>query len=334
MKTTHPLHDRSYFAESAIASKYKPPKISEPRRAVIDIRHPISKKRQTGATLIELMVGITIGLMTIAVATGALMISRSVSGTVTDASQIQQQASYAFRVIGQQLRQAGSMRLDLAANKGPADPIDPSDIVAFTPDDAIHSATATTPAVSGKDAPSASEFKLSIAYQNYAEPSFTSASDVSFFRDCLGSGPALPAFPLEQNVIQSEFILQANELRCAGTGLASQPIIRNVADFQVNYLRQSDGKTGSPKIQTMNAATVAANWNMVYGVEVCIVLYGDEVIDIPPPTIAMPTLGTYLGCDGTAVNMSSTGTLPANRKNRLHMVFRTIYQLRSQGLTG
>lgn len=327
MKTTRSLHDCSVFAESAIASKYKPSNISEHRRAVNDIRHPTTIKHQKGATLIELMVGITIGLMTIAVATGALMISRSVSGTVTDASQIQQQASYAFRVIGQQLRQAGSMRLDLAANKGPADPIDPSDIVAFTPDDAIHSATATTPAVSGKDAPSASEFKLSIAYQNYAEPSFTSASDVSFFRDCLGSGPTLPAFPLEQNVIQSEFILQANELRCSGTGLASQPIIRNVADFQVNYLRQSDGKTGSPKIQTMNAATVAGNWNMVYGVGVCIVLYGDESIDMPAGT-------TYLGCDGTAVNMSSTGTLPANRKNRLHMAFRTIYQLRSQGLTG
>ena len=327
MKTTHPLHNRSYFAESAIASKYKPPKISEPRRAVIDIRHPISKKRQTGATLIELMVGITIGLMTIAVATGALMISRSVSGTVTDASQIQQQASYAFRVIGQQLRQAGSMRLNLAANKGPAEPIDPTDIVAFTPDVAIHSATASTPAVSGKDAPSASEFKLSVAYQNYAEPSFTSASDISFFRDCLGTGTP-------PNIIQSQFTLNNNQLQCKGEAPTPQSIIRNVADFQVSYLRQSDGSTGSPKIQTMNAATVAANWNMVYGVEVCIVLYGDEVIDIPPPTIAMPTLGTYLGCDGTAVNMSSTGTLPANRKNRLHMVFRTIYQLRSQGLTG
>ena len=108
MKTTRSLHDCSVFAESAIASKYKPSNISEHRRAVNDIRHPTTIKHQKGATLIELMVGITIGLMTIAVATGALMISRSVSGTVTDASQIQQQASYAFRVIGQQLRQTRS----------------------------------------------------------------------------------------------------------------------------------------------------------------------------------------------------------------------------------
>jgi type IV pilus assembly protein PilW len=288
---------------------------------------PPRKKTQRGATLIELMVGITIGLMTIAVATGALMVSRGVSGTITDASQIQQQASYAFRVIGQQLRQAGSMRLDLAANKGPADPIDPADVVVFTPDENIHAATATTPAVSGKDSPSASEYKLSIVYQNYAESSFTSASDVSFFRDCLGNGPALPVFPLEQNIIQSQFVLQSNELRCLGAGVGAQPLIRNIADFQVSYLRQSDGNTGAPKIQTMNATTVGANWNTVYGVEVCIVLFGDEVID-------MPVGSTYRGCDGNTINMSSSGTLPTSRKNRLHMAFRTIYQLRSQGLTG
>lgn len=38
---------------------------------------------QRGATLLELMVGITIGLLTVAVALGALMVSRGVSGTMT-----------------------------------------------------------------------------------------------------------------------------------------------------------------------------------------------------------------------------------------------------------
>ena len=64
---------------------------------------------QRGVTLIELMVGITIGLLTVAVAMGALMVSRGISGTVSDASTIQQQAAYAMRVIGLQLRQAGSL---------------------------------------------------------------------------------------------------------------------------------------------------------------------------------------------------------------------------------
>lgn len=288
---------------------------------------PGPRGKQRGTSLVELLVGITIGLMTIAVAAGALMISRGVSGTVTDASQIQQQASYIFRVIGQQLRQSGSMRLDLAANKGPTEPIDAADVVVFTPDSALHSSTATTPSISGIDSPSASEYKLSVAYQNYAEPSFTSASDVSFFRDCLANAPALPAAPLEQNIIQSQFTLKSNEFHCAGTGVGSQPIARNVADFQVSYLRQTDTSTGAPKIQAVNATAVGTAWNTVYGADVCLVLYGDEPIDIPAGA-------TYTGCDGTLVNMSSTGTLPANRKNRLHLTFRTTYQLRSQGLSG
>ena len=73
----------------------------------------IHQRNQRGVTLIELMVGITIGLLTVAIAMGALMVSRGVSGTVSDASIIQQQAAYAMRVIGLQLRQAGSLRLNL-----------------------------------------------------------------------------------------------------------------------------------------------------------------------------------------------------------------------------
>lgn len=277
---------------------------------------------QSGTTLIELMVGITIGLLTVAVATGALMISRTVSGTVTDASQLQQQASYAFRVLGQQLRQAGSMRLNLAANKTEGETIDPADVVAFAPDQNMQPSfpggPASTPPVSGKDSPSGSEYALSTAYQNYAEKSFTASADISFFRDCSGAGSS----PASTPIIQSNFVLKSGELYCG-----AQPVLRNVADFQVRYLMQSDAAVGTPKIQTANATTASANWFQVFGVEVCLVLYGDEVID-------MPAGSEYVGCDGAKVNMSSSGSLSSSRKNRMHMSFRNVYQLRSQGLTG
>ena len=64
---------------------------------------------QRGVTLVELMVGIAIGLLVVAVATSALMVSRGISGTVSDASGLHQQAAHAMRVIGQQVRQAGSL---------------------------------------------------------------------------------------------------------------------------------------------------------------------------------------------------------------------------------
>lgn len=282
---------------------------------------------QRGVTLIELLVGITIGLLTIAVAMGALMVSRGVSGTVSDASDIQQQASYAFRVMGQQLRQAGSLKLKLAAAKDPSDTTPPlvGDPVAFeTSFTAGDGSTFTlaTDTLSGLDTPGAGEYALTVGYRNYTEPVYTSASEQSLQRNCLGENGTTA-------LVQSRFILNTatNELRCAGTG-QPQPIIRNVAAFQVRYLMQTAAGSGSPNMRHVDAATVSADplgWAQVFGVEVCLVLYGNEPIDLPAGS-------TYTDCDGaTAVNMT---TLAAPRNRRMHMVFRNVYQLRSQGLAG
>ena len=54
-----------------------------------------------------------------------------------------------------------------------------------------------------------------------------------------------------------------------------------------------------------------------------LVLFGTERIDLPEGA-------SYTGCDGsTAVNIT---TLAAPRTNRMHYVFRNVFQLRSQGL--
>ena len=281
--------------------------------------------RQRGVTLIELLVGIVIGMLTIAVAMGALMVSRGVSGTVSDASEIQQQASYAFRVMGQQLRQAGSLKLKLSAAEveGVNTPPLEGDPVAFETDftDGINIFKLDTDTLSGLDAPSASEYKITTGYRNYTESTYLNATPQSNQRNCVG-GTGTPV------LIQSAFVLNTttNELRCAGNGNV-QPIIRNVANFQVRYLLQSAAGTGSPNLRYVDAATVTAlgstGWGQVFGVEVCLVLYGNEAIDLPAGT-------TYIDCDGTTpVNMT---TLAAPRARRMHMVFRNVYQLRSQGL--
>lgn len=261
---------------------------------------------QSGATLIELMVGITIGLLTIAVAIATLGTSRSVTTTVSDATSLQQQASHAFRVIGKQIRQAGSIRLDLATNKDDSQPIDVSDKVAF---ETTFDAAANT--IAGIDSPSGTQFKFTVSSQNYTEPSFTSATPVSLFRDCLGQG--IPASP---TAVTSRFSLRSGELVCAGETGAAQPIIENVNDFVVRYLVQTT-VGGEPMIQSATAAQAAADWSTVYGVEVCLDLMGDLPVDVP-------ATATYTNCNGNAVAYGQ----------RLHMVFRNVYQIRSQGIAG
>lgn len=266
-------------------------------------------KRQAGVTLIELLVGLAIGLMVIAVALGALLVSRGVSGTVSDASQLQQQGAHALRVIGLQVRQAGSVRLNLAFTKAAgsaSEPlvVDPLDPVAFETD--FNRATGTLATATGQP--------LQVGYQNYTEE-VSAGGEQSLLADCLGERPSA-------TVIQSNFTLvradgaETGELRCAGADGVARAIIGNVADFQVRYLLQTIA-AGGASVRRVSAADVGTNWPAVVAVEVCLEVVGEESID---------TAGaTYRNCSWQA-NDAETAM-----GRRMRMVFRNTFQLRTQG---
>ena len=257
-------------------------------------------KFQAGLTLIELMIGLAVGLLVVAVATVSLLGSRSVTGAVSDISGIQQQAAYVMRTFGTQLRQAGSLYLDLgldADGKGE-----------------ITSATAFQLRGNSEQAITEAEGTgaITIQYTGYEEPTFANAGPIS--RNCLGAPGSIPAGTTAS--IESIFTLNGTDLRCN-----DQPIAQNVAAFQVRYLLQGTDQDDPTMLYTNSAGV--ADWNRVQGVEVCLVLFGTERIDLPEGA-------SYTGCDGsTAVNIT---TLAAPRTNRMHYVFRNVFQLRSQGL--
>ena len=280
-------------------------------------------RSQRGVTLIELMIGIAIGLLTIAVAMGSLMVSRGVSGTVSDASSIQQQGAFAMRTIGLQLRQTGSLRLNL--NPGIVTAAEPYLApAAFETKAGQFDPTTPTGILEGKDSPGATEFKLDVRYSSYTEPLFVGGTQ-SQARDCLGANP-------DPNLLESKFSLRVNpvtnvpELVCASAGsIAAQPLVQNVANFQVRYLLQDNTSTpGSSTLKSVDAAGVGVDWAKVQGVDVCLVLYGTERIDLP-------TGSNYTDCNGAAVDMS---TLTGARARRMHVTFRNTFQMRSQGLIG
>lgn len=274
-----------------------------------------SPKRQRGVSLIEIMVGLTLGLLIIAVALGAVLVSRQLSSTTSEASRLQQQASYALRILGQQVRQAGAMRLDLAY--GLAEPstgfltLDPSAPVAF--DASFVRATSTLG--------SSSTRPLQTGYAFYRERLTTSSTQPApQMRDCLGSVPS-------GTTVQSAFFLQrdagaaSGELRCAGsgTGEGAQALIADVADFQVAWLRERI-VTGQPVVDRVSATDAAANWAAIQAVEVCLEMVGSENIDTGN--------STYRPCGWT------TGAAETPRGNRLRLVYRSTFQLRTQGALG
>ncbi|MFD1712011.1 prepilin-type N-terminal cleavage/methylation domain-containing protein [Ottowia sp. GY511] len=285
------------------------------------------RRAQRGITLIELMVGIAIGLLVVAVAAGALMVSRGVSGTVSDASGIQQQAAYALRVIGAQLRQAGSVRLDL-------NPVTTSTATAaekLLAPVAFETKTDTAkarPFDLGQPAAlfSGTNNTLTVGFARDQQNVFVDSKAMTLARNCMG-GPSDTSTEttFEHQLVSSVFqVDSSNQLTCAGNGLAAQAVIQNVANFRVRYLVQDATSTlGSPTIRYVDASAVGTNWGRVQGVEVCLVLYGHEAID-------MPAGSKYTDCDGsTKVDMT---TLTGTRAKRMHLVFRNVFQLRSQGL--
>lgn len=295
------LHTHHYIkkiAASAYPAREKPPK---------------SLKTQLGLTLIELMVGLAIGLLVVAVATAALMGTRSVTGTVSDISGIQQQAAYVMRTFGTQLRQAGSLYLDLGLDADGTGDIDSATTFQLR--------SSTQEAITENE-----DGAVTVRFTGYEEPTFADNGPIS--RNCLGGPGSIPAGKTAS--IESIFVLDGIVLRCQGrvvhqTGeieeTTLQPIAQNVATFQVRYLLQSND-AANPTMQYTNAAGVA-DWNRVQGVEVCLVLFGTE-------RIGMPEEGSnYTDCTNTEVDMT---TLTGDRTNRMHYVFRNVFQLRSQGL--
>ena len=291
-----------------------------------------ARRAQRGMTLVELMVGIALGLLVVAVATGALMVSRGVTGSVSDASNVQQQAAYAMRVVGAQLRQAASLYLNPNSSNAPGG-LDPLTPVAFEKKADPASGTVNfdldTPA-GRANLLSGTGTSLTVGYRRYKDPVFvrdpaTPADPLmSLARSCLGS----PGNDKDDQRIENIFSLTADELRCQGNGVAApQPIINNVANFQLTYLVQDATTTlGSPTLQRL-AAPPGGNWGQVQAVEVCLVVYGNERVDLSGVPLADRS---YLDCDSTtSVDMASA---PGVRQNRMHLVFRNVFQLRSQGL--
>ena len=268
-------------------------------------------KKQQGATLIELMVGITIGLLTVTVSLGALMVSRGVSSTVSDASKMQQQASYAFRVIGQQMRQTAG--LTISPMTGAKDDVQWNTLPPAAP-----------PAISGIDTPGAGEAKLSVTYQASLEPIYESAAKNTtvnryLLRNCLGENPD-PDFKIPAPLIQNNFNLDAKgNLTCIDSKGDPQPIIADVKDFQVTYLQQvlkANDKQPHFRYTTASQLTTPADWSNVYAVEICLEIEGTETID---------TAGaTYKNCSW------KKGDTEKSRGNKIRAIYRNTFSIRNQ----
>jgi type IV pilus assembly protein PilW len=261
------------------------------------------KLYQHGITLIDLMVGITIGLLVVMVATGSLMATRVAGRTISDSAALEQKASLIMLQIGQQITQAGAV----VAISNSGDAVSDMPYISFDTS-AIGGINAVNPSVSiyGADGGAGSDSLV----VSYTAPNDTDGAVPA--RNCIGTSST--AVGTQERVV-SQFFIDGTNLVCNNdtatpSTAAKQPIASNVVAMKVKYLLIN----GSDQVTLQNASAGMA-WANVVGVQICLEVQGD-------PTNAPPqTLGSG----------DCRGNVPYNTPDdkRIHRVVKQTFYLRN-----
>lgn len=257
---------------------------------------PRRLQRQQGVTLVELMVGITIGLLVSIAAVGTLVYNRVANTTVSDTVRLQQDAATVMRVIGRQLKQAGAVPVVQQAGSG-------GKFTYYTQYTGATTGALVPVSVSGTNGtPDTLTVSYSVSPNN-------GAASVS---NCFGQTPDATA-----TNITSTFQVDAanNEFECAtpltGTAAAqSQPFLDNVEDLQFWYAVRVAGVT--PGQLQYREANDVANWAAVEAVQVCVRMAGTTTNNATGGQVTV-------GC--TNENIADDG--------RIRRVFRQVFSLRN-----
>jgi len=255
--------------------------------------------RQAGFTLVEFLVALVIGMLVVLAAIASMIGTRATSMTSDDVNALQQSSALAFKLLGQQIRQAGYIPIDDAGT--------PLYYFDFNTDKNTNLASAPVFfAVKGQEATGGSvNDRLTIGY----------APSPDYFKDCNGQGadydPANPANPAKERLITSEFYVSTSgTLLCAGSGgSVAQPIVEGVERFDVTY--GIGAAAGNEQVVRYVSATNVATFASVRTVRVCLQLVGNGRNN---------TSGSYTDCGGTE-QTSSDG--------KLRRVYTAVFALRN-----
>jgi type IV pilus assembly protein PilW len=275
-----------------------------------------SKKRQMGASIMELMVGIAIGLLVVLAALGSLVYTQVSSTTMVDATRLQQKADAVFRIISFQILQAGAMELNTNSSS-----IDPgtvtlsADYSGFDP--AVTNLPGIVASVHGVDEDGALGVNKDILRISHQDNGTTTT--LSTIRDCLGQTTAFATRGVSVNSIFTyrPVLGGGGDLQCQGAaaGATPQPILDGVEDFQVTYGVRTGTSPLTENFQYFTAATVA-DWSNIQTVNICLQLRGD--------TRGNPRPGWT-----TANRIPACGTVLDTNDGFLRRVYRRTFSLRN-----
>lgn len=260
-------------------------------------------RAQRGLSLMELMVGLTIGLLVVLAAIGSLTYTQISSTVVGDSSRLQQTADAVFRNLAHNLTQAGAIELEASLG----DPAIVSFSTRYTGFDA-----ARPYSIHGDEGSSNAADTLRVSYQD-------SGTSV----DCLGGRPTpIPAAANVNNVFFKS--ATSDDLMCLGwSNISAQSIASGVKDFQVWYgvrtgnvpgaetfrFYTANDMNGLPPVLVNNVLLNA--WTTVRAIRICVHIVGEKAGNMN---------ASLTDCQGTSTTPSDSF---------LHRVFWRTYTLRN-----
>lgn len=253
--------------------------------------------RQKGISIVELLVGMAIGLLVLVAAVGSLVYTRVSSTVVGDSSRLQQDASTAFRIIGHHLRQGGARRV-LASSGGNVEFNTQYSGASITPD-------APRVLVGGTEGVNNAPDTLMITNDRGSALNVAPDPWPNLNHDCLGQ-PSLLA-----NSVDNTFSLVNGNLFCLGSGNEDgASLVQGVEDFQVWYGARN---TGNDQLIYQSSAVPTAANQQIETVMVCLRMAGQAT--------GNPGANTT-GCNGQVI--ADDG--------RIRRTFFRVFNMRNAGL--
>ena len=253
-------------------------------------------RRQRGQSLVELMVGVTIGLFVLTAGIGTLVLTRTSGTAIADSAMLVAQGNNALRLMGFMVRQSGAIEI------APVDPAAAPGNRIYMFSDQFNGNNGGGLVVEGTEGGTGPD-TLTISYENRG---------AQITPDCLGA-PTAAGLPRVQN----RFSVNGTTLECLGSGsTTAQGVADEVEDLQVQYwVRQGVAAAATVVRRQADQVVAAGGWANVVAVEICLQMRG---LSTGNP---VPSGSTFLNCRGVATA----------HDGRQRQVFRTTLDLRNQG---
>ena len=287
-----------------------------------------ARSKTRGVTLIELLVGLTIGLLLALVASSTYLFSKQTFNTVTEVSQMEENGRFALNLLTRYIQSAGFTMIDPKAQLpagGASDKISGCD-------NGFTTMAVVSPNFTCLSAPGATR---SAGIKTIFETDKPSGGSASFQgANCIGNNatPVIVAGVTKTYLVTSYFYVSTataqtaygtttmGQLSCLSDDSPSaasptyqiQPIVPGIQQIAANYL-VTTAAAGGQLAQTAAAVTTAATWPDVSAVELCVLAKS-----IGPSN--NDTGKTYTDCYGTAITATA---------NETYRTFRSTVNLRN-----